>query len=157
MSQGKVDTSVYRYFNSALIDHSPETQPLIDKYYKALSDKGYNAIKDVYDSRYSRYNSINPIITFNSTGLVKVTDVRQLVDEEIQKSWKVAYGSIVGTEMVATGSTIAAFSLGSRALGTSVKTIQDNKVVNQYRQQHPNTNLTYTEIVRMLERGKLNK
>jgi hypothetical protein len=150
LSKGKIGKNVYEVFNASLVDHSPEMQPLTDKYYKALSGKGYNAIKDINDSKYSGYKALNPIIAFNTTGKVNVVDVKQLADKEIGKAGKIAYAHIIGSDLVKTGAQIAGGIFGWRSLNSAL----DNKMATQYRKKHPGTKLSNTEIIRMNERSK---
>lgn len=153
LNEGKVNKDTYEVFNAALVDHSPGMQKLTDRYFKALSDKGYNAIKDVNDSKYSGYKTLNPIIAFNSKGKVDVVDVKELTQKEISKHANVAMAHIVGSDLAKQG------ALGAAAFTTSVSAANyagkkiSNKQVSKYRNANPNTKLTNTEIARMLERG----
>lgn len=154
LAKGVVDKNVYGMFNASLVDHSPDMQKLTDTYFEALSKKGYNAIRDVNDVKYSGYKSINPIIAFNTKGLVDVVDVKQLTDNEISKAKKIAYTDIIGSKLLKQGAAITAVVLASKEIEKyNIKT-SELKIANQYRQKNPGTTMTNTEIIRMLERSK---
>jgi hypothetical protein len=128
-------------------------QGLTDKYFKTLSDKGYNAIKDVNDSKYSGYKSLNPIIAFNSKGKVGVVDVKELAQKEIDKHSKIAWAHINSSDVAKKGALLAASLTGTMAAGTYANNKNNTNRVAKYRNANPNTKLTNTQIARMLERG----
>lgn len=148
LKKGVVDKNVYEVFNFRLVDHSPEGQKLADKFYSALSSKGYNAIKDVNDSKYSGYKAINPIITFGTKGKVSVVNIKQLTDNEIQKAAGISVTHLLGSELVKKGGTATVGYLGVK----SIKSSNDSKRINAYRKEHPASKMSNTEIIRMLER-----
>ena len=154
LAKGKVDKNVYELFNASLVDHTPEMQTLTDKYYSALSKKGYNAIKDINDSKYSGYKALNPIIAFNTKGKVDVIDVKQLAEKEIDKAKAIGYAHIVGSDLVKLGAQITGGVLGWKGAEKAIEKKIDTKVVAQYRKKHPESKLTNTEITRMEERER---
>ena len=155
LRNGKVDKNVYEVFNAALVDHSPRMQSLTDKYYEALSKKGYNALKDINDSKYSGYKSLNPVIAFNTSGKVDVIDIKKVTDEEIRRSAKIAYAHIYGTDLVEKGAKWTGIYLGGKAAINTISNKANTKAVEKYRKDHPGTQMTNTEIIRMLERSKI--
>lgn len=154
LAKGVVDKNVYDMFNASLVDHSPEMQTLSDKFYNKLSEKGYNAIKDVNDSKYSGYKSINPLITFNAKGKVDVISIEKLATEEMNKAKNIGIGAIMGSALVQQGSIIAASILGIKTIGNTAKQHSDQNLTAKYRTEHSETKLTNTEIIRNLERSK---
>lgn len=151
LAKGVYDRNMYEVFNTYLVDHSPKMQELTERYYKALAEKGYNAIRDVQDEKYSGYNAINPIIAFGTTGKVEVVDIAKMTNSEIAKKLGKA-------ELVTLGESMVDF--GSKAVGVSLALIGterlvDNKLkeieITNYKKEHPNTKLTRTEISRLLE------
>lgn len=148
LKKGVVDKNVYEVFNISLVDHSPAMQKLTDKFYSALSSKGYNAIKDVNDSKYSGYKAINPIITFGTKGKVSVVNIKQLTDNEIKKAARISITHLLGSELVKKGGTATVGYLGVK----SIKSSKDSKRINAYRKEHPASKMSNTEIIRMLER-----
>ncbi len=154
LKNGVVDKNVYEVFNATLVDHSPEMQTLTDKFFNKLSEKGYNAIKDVNDSKYSGYEAINPIIAFNTKGKVDVVNVKALVNDEVNKAKSIGLAQILGSAAVKTGAKVTTAVLLGNIAKQTVSSLSSQKKVSAYRQEHPETKLTNTEIERMLERNK---
>lgn len=152
ISKGNVDKKLYEYFNAALVDHDPKMQGLTDKFYSSLQQKGYNAIRDVNDHKYSGYKSINPIIAFGSSGKVETISISKMADQEINRAKKIATASIAVPEIIKTGSAFTAAILGTKAVTDKALSVSRDKQIVKYRKKHPNTELTNTEIIRMLER-----
>ena len=154
LEKGLVDDHVYDVFNASLVDHTPKMQNLTDKYFKTLTDKGYNAILDVNDSKYSGYDAINPIIAFNTKGLVEVMSTDKVSPSDISKARDLGYAQIYGKGFLQLGAQVGIGVAGTKMIGESAKNAIDSHVINKYRKEHPNTKLTNTEIIRMIERSK---
>jgi len=154
--KGKINKNAYEVFNANLVDHSPEMQKITDTYFKSLSKKGYNALKDVNDSKYSGYKAVNPIIAFNTSGKVDVKSVTELTEKNLNKKKNMAMGALMGSELLKTGAMGAAGILAIKG-GTSLSTKKSNaKVVADYKVKNPNSKLSNTEIERMLKRRQIN-
>lgn len=153
LRSGKVDNNVYNVFNTMLVDHSPDMQKLTDTYYSKMSKSGYNAIKDINDTKFSGFKSKNPLITFDGKGKFKVTDVRELAKEDIQRSSKIAYADIIGKELTKQGAINAGIFMGTTGISKNIETKTNNQNVKEYRKEHPNSNKSYTEIIRTLGEG----
>jgi len=149
LAKGKVDKNVYEVFNAQLVNHSPEMQKLTNAYYNKLSSKGYNAIQDINDVKYSGYKAVNPIISFNTAGKVEVVSVKALADKELDKAKKIGYATIFGSGIAKTGAQITATVLAAN----SAKSAINNRKAATYRKEHPGTKMTNTAIIRMLERA----
>lgn len=73
---------LYENFNSNLIDIRQRGNGADKKFYNALKSKGYGAIQDINDMKFSGYNAKNPLIVFdNSKKNIMVKSV-----SEIQKN-----------------------------------------------------------------------
>ena len=157
LSKGIIDKNVYEVFNALLVDHTSETQAATNKFYSKLSEKGYNAVKDINDSKYSGFGALNPIIAFNTKGKVEVMKVDKLVEKQIYAKEAIKYTHIIGSSLVKQGAQVAAVVLGVK----SVKKMNYNKAAkkktDEYKKDHPGTKLTNTEIIRMLERSQVNE
>lgn len=146
--------SVYDLYNINLVS-DPDSYSN-KKFYSTLKEKGFDAISDVNDRRYSGYETKNPVIVFNS-GKVAVKNVMELSESEIKENLN-RYMSRGGTKIIikelATSPTMAATATSAVGLYASAKIpeMRDRKLVRDYRKEHPNTQLTYDEIVRM-QRG----
>lgn len=152
ISKGIIDKNVYEVFNVSLVDHDPHRQKLTNKFYDTLASKGFNAIKDINDSKYSGYKALNPIIAFNTKGKVDVISVKKLAEDEVNKSLKKATAQIVTPEIAKVAAQGLAGYAAASTIKKLVKTQSDKKKIQKYRQEHPDTKMTNTEIIRMLER-----
>ena len=150
--EGKIDNKVYEAFNIALVDHRPPMQALTDKFYDSLSSKGYNAIKDINDAKYSGYETINPMIIFNAKGKLGLEGATQLTKDAINKSYNMSTAMIVGSEFAKLGAYIAGPILGSKVIKSQARKSKETNMVKDYRKEHPESKLSNTEIIRMLER-----
>jgi len=153
-TSGKIDKNLYEAFNVALVDHDPKMQSLTDKYFSELTKRGYNAVRDVNDNKFSGYKAFNPIIAFNAKGKIDVVDVAKLTNEQIKKSKTVGYAHILGTEAVKLGAVYTGGILAANKLRDVTVSSLNNKQASQYRKQHPGTKMSNTEIIRMIERSR---
>lgn len=151
LREGKVDSKVYEALNTSLTDHSTDGQAVSSKFYKALKDKGYDAIKDVNDSKYSGYKSKNPLIIFNGAGKVAVDNVRELGQEEITKNKKIGYADIFGKDLAVRGAKTAAGVAAVTRMSRGAATKRNNKIVAKYRKEHPDSKMSYTDILRRVQ------
>lgn len=70
---------MYENFNSALLDIRSDGSGADKKFYNALKSKGYGAIQDINDMKFSGYNAKNPLIVFdNSKNNIMVESVSKL-------------------------------------------------------------------------------
>lgn len=146
IDSGKIGKKTYEAFNILNVDHDGgPMENLTKSFYKTMSEKGYNAIRDVNDNKYSGYKTNNPIITFNNAGKVAVTSVKQLTDAEIKKAATIGYADIVGKGAVATGVNIA---ITNKASNTVRSYAQKQQIINEYKQQNPNTKLSNDKILK---------
>lgn len=162
LEKGIVNKETYEALNVGLVDHRPGTQKVTDIFYKEMTKRGYNAIRDVNDYKYSGYGAKNPIISFGTSGKIKVESVSKLVEEEITKSRNTLNKLKIRDKRLESakqaGATFVAGSAYVSGLYGTSKKIDSNmqtKAVDKYRSEHPNSKLTYTQIVRMLEKEKV--
>lgn len=152
LDKGEVNNKVYDAMNMTLVNHSPSGQKAADKFYDAMKKKGYDAIKDINDSKYSGYKSINPVIVFNGKEKVSVLNSKKVSDSDIKKSALIGKAHMLGLDVgIKTGmyaGTVSAIG-GANKLVTSK---QNSKIVRQYRKEHPNSKLSDKEIVRNYRR-----
>lgn len=70
---------MYENFNSALLDIRSDGSGADKKFYDALKSKGYGAIQDINDMKFSGYSAKNPLIVFdNSKNNIMVESVSKL-------------------------------------------------------------------------------
>lgn len=154
INTGKVSKDVYERMNVALGSSMKNTE-LAKKYYSELSSKGYNAIKDMNDSKYSGFFTKMPIIVFDAKSKVSVDKVTKLSENEIKAQNARAWADIgkkVVTKQLGRNATVWGLEIGVAGAGIGALKIsqhkKEEKVVSEYRKKHPNSKLTYKQIVR---------
>lgn len=157
LAKGKIDKNLYEAFNVALVDHSPEAQVRSSKFYQALFDKGYNAVKDVNDVKFSGFQAKSPIISFKTSGIVDVVSNKKIAAEIIEKANTKSMNSLIVSTTAREYSKLGASFAGLAAAAGVYDTVSSkqtiNQAINEYQKENPNTKKTYTEIRRMVERG----
>ena len=145
---GKIDRTVYEALNVALTDHSQSGAPIHDKFYRKLTAKGYNAIMDVNDKKYSGYRSKNPMIAFNAKNMVDVKSVRQLDSEEVTRGAMKEFGKLQAQNTARTVvPAIAAYGGAAYGLSKTAQKATKARIVSKYRKEHPNSKLGDNEIL----------
>lgn len=133
-SNGKSD---YELFNTyALLANNGIDDPSMistqKKFYSALKAKGYGAVADVNDRKYSGFNT-RAAIVFDRDNLRKSehggidTRIQKLTDDEIEKGKKYATNAAL-REALITPSNVA---VGSAYLGITTIGLYDNAVVSK--------------------------
>ena len=152
----------YDKFNTMILplddstDVGKRAQPLIDKYYDALKKKGYGAIEDAKDRRYSTsIRSRSAVMLFDKSAFGE-TAIDSLDAKTVAKGKAIAtkntaqiklYQAATTTRNQAAVTALAGMGIGA---GTAaVVTEKDKKAVSDYRKAHPNTRLSYDEILAM--------
>lgn len=148
LSKGKIDGKVYNALNLTLVDHNLPTSSAVNSgFYNKLKSLGYDAIMDVNDKKYSGYMSSKPMIAFNAASKAAVNSVREVGHEEIQKAYSKGIMDITVKSLVPSAAGIAS-SAGLVAVGQKALHGQENdKIVQKYRKHHPETNLSYDQIL----------
>lgn len=151
LETGKMDKKVlYDYVNYSLVSRK---SGLSDKVYAALKDKGYGAIVDMNDRKYSGYNTKRPLIIFDNSKAV-VESVKKLGKETIKEANEAAEKHIVKQETVKQMVNGLLNDAGKMSLFTGVAaataagtTTAMDKTVEKYRKEHPGTKMSYREIL----------
>lgn len=147
MSDKQLRKAGYDAFNIGLVNHDPDGQSIANKFYSKLKEKGYDAVQDINDKKYSGYGAKDPLIVFNKTGKLSVSEVKKMTDNQIASNNNKAMGQLVKTEAVKQGSVwVGALTAGH----FGKKTINSIKVDN-YKLAHPNTKMSDVEILKMIE------
>ena len=149
LKKGKIDSKVYDALNISLADHTRPTSESVHKgFYNKLTSKGYDAIMDVNDKKYSGFHSKKPIIVFNGSDKTSIDNVRKIGEQEMDRAkMKALMDVAVRTLAPSTAGTVAGIG-AIKAAGKAATTRSNDKIVQEYLKQHPNTTLSYTEIVR---------
>ena len=151
LDSGKIGDNTYKAFNTALVFHTKEQQPINDKFYSAMKKAGYGAIRDVNDKENSGYFAKNPFIVFD-TDKINVEGFTKLGNDHIDYMFAKEQGKIAAHTLANQyGSIGAAFatSIGAMKL---VKRSNETKFVENYRKRHPESTLSNNEILKMRDR-----
>lgn len=148
INSGKTGEATYKVFNAMLVDHGDGQQKVTNKFYSMLKDAGYGALRDVNDKEVSGYGSKNPLIIFD-TSKVNVDNVTKLGDEYINKKNNIETGKLISKQLAKSYSSYgAAYAaiFGGLKLNSEAK---NNRYVEKYRKDHPDTKLSENEILKM--------
>ncbi|GHU58837.1 hypothetical protein AGMMS49975_25780 [Clostridia bacterium] len=148
LESGKVNSKVYDAANIALANHGVQAQSASNQFYNALKSKGYDAIKDMNDSKYSGYGTNSPHIIFNGASKLAVKSSREVGLDEIVKNSKLAATDYRLREKAPKLAKIGSIVAGGKAVVTYAQAKTDDKIFKEYKEQRPNTTMTKKEIVR---------
>lgn len=158
LRNGKIDSDVYDALNFARSGGGdPSIQPLLQKFDSELKNRGYGAIMDVNDRRLSGYNTRSATIVIDK-GKVSVESSRKLPLSEIQeknvKRSLVALAKEQGKNY--SGVTVAGLlgAAGVNYIRNKNETKRNDRIVEEYRKEHPGSKLSYKQIVRNYERSQ---
>lgn len=144
MSDKVLRKSGYDSFNRQLTDNRTEDARRINKiFYDALKSKGYDAVADLNDRKYSGYRAKSATIVFGGKGKMEVSAVKKLSDQEINNKYVKGMAMINAPELAKAG---ALYVAAPMMAGKTISHIRAEK----YRDEHPNTELTDKEIIKML-------
>lgn len=150
LDAGKIDRNVYNGLISAmgpLGKSEPKLSNIRDKLFKQLQANGYGGIQDINDKYFSGYRAKMPVIVFKANN-VSVKAAKELEVDEIVKNLYTSSASIMlanaAPKVIARGAAAA----GGYTVGKVVSGKQHDRIVAEYRNEHPNTTLSYNEIVR---------
>lgn len=144
-------SKLYENFNSKLAGNHDSYSS--KAFYNAMKSKGYNAVQDINDMKFNDYKTKNPLIVFDAKEKISVTNFRKLTVDEITKNLdqtkKIQKAEDYVDTIIAGSKRGSVYALAATVpLGVSYTV--NTKIINNYRKQHPNTNLSDGEIIRML-------
>ena len=125
-----------------------------DKTYKnhMASTLLYDAIKDINDSKYSGYNTRNPIIVFNGSVKTAVDSISSIGKQQIEKQLKAEIYKKYAEDLVKAYAPVGAAVIGvgyASKLAIDALTEKANlEYVKKYRKEHPKSELSAKEIIR---------
>lgn len=138
----------YDKFNRALATPEFQNKGIHKKFYSELEKRGYNAVLDINDTRYSGYKDIakSPTIFFGDgkwekIGNKKISDIK--IDENRAKYSLAILAKRFGKQ--------AATSAAAVGVG---KSISDSKKIDKYLAEHPNSELSRKEILELVNKKK---
>lgn len=151
LDSGKIGDNTYKAFNTALVLHTKEQQPINDKFYSAMKKAGYGAIRDVNDKENSGYFARNPLIVFD-TDKIDVEGFTKLGSDHIDSMFTKEQGKIAAHALANEYGPIGAVFATSMGAMKLVKRSSEIKFVENYRKQHPESTLSNNEILKMRDR-----
>lgn len=145
MSEKVLRKNGYDSFNRQLTDNTTEDARRINKiFYDALKSKGYDAVADLNDRKYSGYRAKSATIVFGGKGKMEVSAVKKLSDQEINDKYVKGMAMLSAPDLAKAG---ALYVAAPMMASMTVNHIRAEK----YRDEHPNTELTDKEIIKMLK------
>lgn len=129
---------MYDNFNSALIGMRGTGADT--KFYSKLKSEGYGAIQDINDMKFSGYKAKNPLILFGVKDKISTKSFREIEASEAAKKGFIELGKMSAGEMVKIVTPVVGVKMATT-------TANNTKMINEYRREHPNTNLTDKEIL----------
>ena len=151
LDSGKIGDNTYKAFNTTLVLHTKEQQPINDKFYSAMKKAGYGAIRDVNDKENSGYFAKNPLIVFD-TDKINVEGFTKLGNDHIDSMFAKEQGKIAAHALANEYGPIGAAFATSIGAMKLVKRSNETKFVENYRKQHPESTLSNNEILKMRDR-----
>lgn len=144
LDSGKIGDNTYKAFNTTLVLHTKEQQPINDKFYSAMKKAGYGAIRDVNDKE-------NPLIVFD-TDKINVEGFTKLGNDHIDSMFAKEQGKIAAHTLANEYGPIGAAFATSIGAMKLVKRSNETKFVENYRKRHPESALSNNEILKMRDR-----
>lgn len=151
LDSGKIGDNTYKAFNTLLVAHTKEQQPINDKFYSAMKKAGYGAIRDVNDKENSGYFARNPLIVFD-TDKIDVEGFTKLGSDHIDSMFAKEQGKVAAHALVNEFGPIGAVFATSMGAMKLVKRSSETKFVENYRKKHPESTLSNNEILKMRDR-----
>lgn len=148
LDSGRIGDNTYKAFNTALVLHTKEQQPINDKFYSAMKKAGYGAIRDVNDKENSGYFAKNPLIVFD-TDKINVEGFTKLGNDHIDSMFAKEQGKIAAHTLANQYGPIGAAFATSIGAMKFVKRSNETKFVENYRKRHPESTLSNNEILKM--------
>lgn len=139
---GKNTTRLYESFNQALATPEFQSAGLHNKYYDQLKKKGYDAILDINDTRYSGYKNISKSPTIFFGDKWEKISAQQIDDVTIGKNMVDYTQKLLLKQSVKVYGTYG-------AIGYTAQQISNTKFIDQYLKEHPNSKLTRKEILKL--------
>lgn len=149
LSKGIVDKNVYDAVNIGLSTHTENSHKVSSSLYNSMKKKGFDALLDVNDMKYSSYASVKPIIVFNGGDALTKTSSRLIGSKEMNIRNSVGIAGAVSRELSKSLVLYGGMGIGVGAIGKMANKRQIDIKVQQYRKDHPNTKLSYKEISRL--------
>lgn len=150
MTDKQLRKAGYDAFNVGLANHDVNGRAVAEKFYNKLKQQGYDAVIDINDKRYSGYDAKKPVIVFNKSNKMIVSDINKMSTEQILSNLKKVRSKEATKEVRKAGYVTAGSILAGHFGSQTITQI----AVNNYRIKHPSSKLSDKEIAEMLTRNK---
>lgn len=140
-----------------------------NKFKSVMKNQGYDAIKDINDSKYSGYGSKGAMIFFDKANLNKDKNLgvqdflktgvakpwfsahtEQIGVSEVQKLFKKEQGKVIAKQIVNSPTIKMYGAVGAGLVGGTAA--YNQHLISVYRDEHPNSTMTNKQILDMLEK-----
>ena len=135
----------YDVFNVMLTAQGERTERNANIFYESLRKQGVNAIRDINDSKVNNYHAKLPVILFDTDydyvkkRVMEASEIQENVDRYVNASSK-SSNKAIAVSLVGIYASIPIYN----------KAMVDKKVL-LYKQAHPNTNMSDSEITAMVK------
>lgn len=151
LEAGKITRRVYEMFNRSLVDHSPERQKMSDTFFEVLRERGYEAIRDINDQKFSSYKTVTPAIYFPVNESIKQIRQTVLDEKDIGVKTLQGFGVLAVQDLVKKTSVYGGVATASLVTINRATTMADIRRVEAYKKENPGTTLSSLEILKSLE------
>lgn len=151
LTDREIKTKAYDLFNVMLADPGERTQKNSSRFYDALRKQGINAVVDVNDSKINNYHAKMPLILFD--GEFDNVKKRIMDDKEIQQNMKKHINRSANQSYTVLG----AAAVGLYASIPIYNKAQIDRKRLEYKELHPNTKMTDSEIEAMIKKELSNQ
>ena len=145
LSDRELRGKAYDLFNVMLAEQGERTERNANRFYEALRKQGVNAVKDINDSKINNYHAKLPVILFDTDydyvkkRVMEASEIQENIDRYVNASSK------------SSNKAIAASLVGMYASIPIYNKAMVDKEVLLYKQAHPNTNMSDSEITAMVK------
>ena len=145
LSDRELKGKAYDLFNVMLAEQGERTERNANRFYDALRKQGINAVKDINDSKINNYHAKLPLILFDTDydyvkkRVMEASEIQENIDRYVNASSK-SSNKAIAVSLVGMYASIPIYN----------KAMVDKKVL-LYKQAHPNTNMSDSEITAMVK------
>ena len=147
VSEKELRTKLYDAFNIALVNHTPTGNAASERFYEKLKEKGYDALNDVNDTKYSSFKAKAPTIIFNGKEKIVTDKIQEMTMDEIrdnlEQHHKDKLAEVRVNDLWSTSALAGAYVATLAGASTTINTA----TISKYRKEHPNSNFTDKEIL----------
>lgn len=145
LSDRELRGKAYDLFNVMLAEPGERTERNANRFYEALRKQGINAVKDINDSKINNYHAKLPVILFDTD--YDYVKKRVMEASEIQEN----INKHINASSAVSNKAIAASLVGMYASIPVYNKARVDKEVLLYKQAHPDTKMSDSEITAMIK------